>query len=215
MKLKTRTLLAIPCLAAFLAVSGAAAHASTINGSVWEGGSQYPNSLSPTAPAGPASATFTLSNAGDIFNLHGVSGSGTYTIGTFLTSGGDTVNFLSGAGVAGHSLDNTVFEFTGYLNLAAGSYTIHHDDGMFLSINGTQVISSGDPTASIPSTFVVGPGGTGFVPFQLLYAEVNGSPAVLSGPLGDLAQTPEPSSFVLLGSGLLGVAGLVRRRMGV
>ena len=211
MKLKTRVLFAIPCLAAFVAVTGAA-HASTINGSVWENATSVSQNLSPTPPSGTPSATFTLSSTGNVFNLD--SPPGPYTIGGFLRSGGDTVLFSNSA-VDGATLNNTVFEFTGYLDLAPGTYTIHHDDGMFLSINGVQVISSGAPTSSIPSSFTVGAGGTGFVPFQLLYAEVNGSPAVLSGNLGSLAQTPEPSSIVLLGSGLLGVAGLIRRRMGV
>lgn len=45
-----------------------------------------------------------------------------------------------------------------------------------------------------------------------LYVPVNGKS---NGPqwfLGNVAQTPEPSSLSLIGSGLLGIAGLIRKR---
>lgn len=215
MKLNTRFLLAIPCLAAFIAVTGTA-HANTINGSIWENATDVNHDLSATPPAGTPSATFTLSNSGsNIFNLS--SPPGPYTINGFLASGGDTVNYLTeaaGVNPSTDTLNDTVFEFYGFTDLASGTYTINHDDGMILYVNGVKVIDSGAPTSSIPSSFTVS-SDTGLVPFELLYAEVNGAPAVLSGPLGNLSQTPEPSSIILLGSGLLGVAGLVRRRMGV
>jgi hypothetical protein len=51
---------------------------------------------------------------------------------------------------------------------------------------------------------------SGVYNFQLYYDETNGPPAVLTGNLG---AAPEPSSFVLLRSGLIGAAGMLRRRM--
>jgi hypothetical protein len=80
---------------------------------------------------------------------------------------------------------------------------------MFLYVNGMPVISAGAPTAASTSSFVWN-SATGGYTFDLLYKEENGSPATLQT---NIAETPEPSSFVLLGSGLLGVAGMIRRRM--
>lgn len=209
MKLKQHFLLAIPCLVAFLAVTGSA-HASTFSGTVFENSTSFPNSLPATTAGLTPSATFSVD--GINFNSH--NGAGDYTIGGFLTSGGNTISNESAsfAGIAGDTLNNSIMEFTGYTNLVAGqTYNVTHDDGSILYINGLQVFNAGAPTAAKTSSFVASATGTFAV--DLLYAEVNGAPAVLTSNL--VATTPEPSSFVLLGSGLLGVAGLVRRRMGV
>jgi len=211
MKLNLRTLLAIPCLAAFLAVAGSA-HASTFTGSVWQNQAPFPASLpSNTSGLGAPAATFDIS--GINFNSNG---STDYTIGSFLTSGGNSVTNQSAgfAGLSGNTLNNTIFEFTGFTDLVAGqTYNVIHDDGAILYINGVAVINAGAPTAAETSTFVAAATGTFSV--DLLYAEVNGAPAVLTSDLVAATPTPEPSSIILLGSGLIGVAGLVRRRMGV
>jgi hypothetical protein len=209
MKLKTRFLLAIPCLAAFLAVTGAA-HASTFTGSVWENATAYPNSLPlNTSGLGTPSATFNV----DGINYNSSNTGDGYTVGGFLTSGGNIVTNASGlAAISGDTLNNTIFEFTGFTNLVAGqTYSVTHDDGAILYIDGVAVINAGAPTSAELSSFVASATGTFSV--DLLYAEVNGAPGVLTSDL--VATTPEPSSFILLGSGLIGVAGLVRRRMGV
>jgi hypothetical protein len=138
----------------------------------------------------------------------------TYSLSGFLTSGGDGLTYLTGSSHGVDSINNDVFEFTGTTTLVAGhTYTINHDDGMILFINGVKVIDSGNPTPSIPSSFIAASSGT--FSFDLLYAEVNGAPATLSGSIGSTAATPEPSSIVLLGSGLLAAAGAIRRRMTV
>lgn len=214
MKSALRALSVLSCAAAFLAFAPAAHADSIANGSVWEGATSYPNTLSTTAPSGTPTATFTVDAAsGNVFSFDGTGGS-SYTLAGFLTSGGDSLSFLTGASHAGDSINNAVFEFTGYVDLAPGTYTITHDDGMYLWVNGVLEINSGAPTAADASHFTITTD-TGFVPFELLYAEVNGAPAVLSGNLGNVAPTPEPSSFILLGSGLLAAAGVVRRRFNV
>jgi hypothetical protein len=215
-----RTLRAISmasCVAALLAIAPLA-HADTVSGSVWENASFFPNPLLPVPPAGTPSATFTLTTPGSASDFNFTSGTSndliinpTYSLSGFLTSGGDGLAYITGSSHGGDSINNDVFEFTGTTTLIAGqTYTINHDDGMILFINGVEVIDSGSPTASIPSSFIASASGT--FSFDLLYAEVNGAPATLSGSIGSTAITPEPSSIVLLGSGLLAAAGAIRRR---
>ena len=81
-------------LGAVLAVSvslAGIARADSVSGSVWENSTSYPNNLSTTPPAGTPSATFTLSSPTGVFNMNSNNGPNDYTLGGFLTSGGDTI----------------------------------------------------------------------------------------------------------------------------
>jgi len=197
MKFNFRSALALPCLAAVLAVTGFA-HAGLISGSVYN----TPGSLSSVQnpPTGPAIATFSV----DSINFFSPGGA-TYTVGGFLTPGGVTGLTPTQAAL---DLNNKELMFTGFVSLTAGqTITVTHDDGAILYLNGNIVIDSPGPTAPLASMYTVG--ATGVYSFDLLYAEVNGSPATLNFP----ANFPEPSTFMLMGTGLLGAAGAIRRRM--
>ena len=191
-------------LASLLALAFTAAHASTITGSVYST-APYPAPLDPSqTPTGTNFGSFSVNQ----INFFGgpLNSSPSYTVGGFLNSDG-SVATLS-AGLAGLYLNDKEFQFLGSNYFAAGTYSITHDDGIFLYLNGKQVISSGTPTSAKVDSFTVTT--AGMYSFDLLYAEVNGAPATLNFPA---ATTPEPSSFILLGSGLVSAAGLVRRRL--
>jgi hypothetical protein len=214
MKFSIRALSMISCMSALLAVGGTAYADPVATGAVWQNASSFPNPLPPnTSGLGSPAATFDVN--GINFNSNG---STDYTIGSFLTSGGNTVSNASGlSAISGNTMNDTVFEFKGFTDLIAGqTYEVTHDDGAILYLDGSSTnvlgVNSGNPTSAEESTFTVGT--TGLYSFDLLYAEVNGAPAVLTSDLAlASAPTPEPSSFILLGSGLLAAAGVVRRRL--
>lgn len=103
-----------------------------------------------------------------------------------------------------------------FLVSAAGAYTFNMltDDGATLYVNGRQTALN-DPiahaTKGITETIFLN---AGLNSFSLVYYEWNGTPEtlVLTLPEG-VTYTPEPSSLIMLGTGLLGAAGGLYRKM--
>lgn len=200
-------------LAALSVLAGGMASASTITGTVYST-APYPAPLNSSQTPGTIPGTTTYGSfTVDQINFYGgpMNSSPSYTVGGFLNSNGSVATLSPGLGSM--NLDNKEIQFMGSSYFAAGTYSITHDDGVFLYLNGSSMctVCSPLPTTANTDTFMIGT--SGMYSFDLLYAETNGAPAVLDFPT--MTATPEPSTFVLLGSGLMSVAGLVRRRMSV
>jgi hypothetical protein len=121
----------------------------------------------------------------------------------FLHSGGDTILDTGEIG-QNDPINNGLFYIAGFVDLTPGTYDIEHNGAMYFSYilngaNGPLLISSSDPTAGITTSSFTVRADTGSVYATLLYAD-------------STTATPEPSSFVLFGSGLLAAAGLALRR---
>ena len=175
---------------------------------------------SSTLAAGEATGTecATFSASAIDFSAGTVSGQPTnpYTLAGFLTGNGSvigSVTFLNGF-TGASSPNNALFVFTGTASFTNGqSFNVQHDDGTNMYVNGALVLGAPGPTPPIISSFTYS-GASGNLPFEFIFAECCGAPSVFATTLVPPTTVPEPGSLALFGSGLLGLYGVARRRMG-
>ena len=202
--MKIHKLVFISALVTLALVYGGMAQANTATGNLWhvpEATSQ--NAIPANVPAAPADVTF------DVFSPFNFSGSGV-TVGTWLGSSGAFNIVENTAGTLASLMDNgvvgTLLNFTGFVSVTNGQqFTVTHDDGLTLIIGGLDLGFSPLPTAPITSLATYN-GPTGNFPFQLVYAECCGGPAVLQVDL-PFQSVPEPATGLFLVTGILGLLG--------
>ncbi len=183
------------------------AHANTISGSLFhvpEATSQ--NAIPANVPGGTPDVTFDVNSP---FNFSGTS----VTVSAWLASSGAFNILQNTPGTLASLMDNgsvgTLVNFTGNVSVTNGqTFTVTHDDGLTLIIGGINLGFNPGPTAPV-TTLATYSGPTGNFPFQLVYGECCGGPAVLQVDL-PFAAVPGPIAgaglpgLILASGGLLG-----------
>lgn len=202
-----------------LLIGGVAAQAATTiaHGEFWDRASGLSTiaDAEATIAGGAPTATFT-STAIDYPN--GAAGHihDNTTLETFLGADGGSL-----VGTNTTNLTYSVFRFTGWLDLAAGTntFSVGSDDGFQLKVDGN-VLSSYNGNRPFQTTSVDADLGAGLKAFELIYWEnssytgvefrINGALAQFAAP-GATAPVPLPAGLPLLAGGL-GLFALAKRR---
>jgi len=188
------------------------AHATPITGTLWgTSESVAQNAIPANVPLTAPDVIFNV-NAPLDFNPLEI---GPQSVVEWLLSGGAFNITGSGAALsrpmAVPGSTGTIVQFFGFVTVTTGQmFAVTHDDGLTLLIGATNLGFDPGPTGPIMSTATyTGPSGT--FPFQLVYGECCGSPAVLQVDLPLQPQpVPEPATLTLIGTGFA-LAGLRRR----
>jgi len=193
------------------------ANALIINGEVWTGITDATNLVRTFDTSQDSTATF---NINGIFNFdtRSTGEPSPITYGDFLNGENDTniVTWLTGTNLNSTVMDTadnfagSFFQFTGTAYFDANEQ-ITHDDGVWItliSLSDGSIYQGGfdDPTA--PRTTDLG-NAAGNYAFTLNYIESNQLPAVLKMSVDPV---PEPTTMLLFGTGLLGLAAIGRRK---
>jgi len=160
--------------------------------------------------------TLALADSITDFEGFGTSGAGTATMSGTVTNGGSLDITTALTGVNGVATTGTISWSTGTLTGSGSSFT--YTGGTLTIMSGTQTLFSGTFSTSTPGTITVTPvsilisgvlangGGT-----ETITLKKSGAFTV-SADIG-VVTTPEPGTLGLIGTGLIGLAGIARRKL--
>jgi hypothetical protein len=204
-----KSLIATIAVLSFLVLAGGS-QASIIYGTVWENATAQSMNPSMGPPATPATSSFSVDVTDQISFDSRIGGVYAYqaTYDEFLNNpnwigtdiGGDKIDTYGGHG--------TFFKFTGSMFLENGkSFDVLHDDGFWLQI-GAYTFDYSAPVSPTLAT-ITWTHDSGIYSFVLNYGAYNSYPEVLI-TRGANFSVPEPGTMLLLGFGLIGLAGVRR-----
>ena len=154
-----------------------------------------PTGFAAASAAGVATTTISATSTVDTLNFN--SGA-TNTLGNFFATAALTppLSATQAALVMSNATNtNTTFirALETYNDQAGTTFTLTHDDGATIFVDGTMICGTPGPTNAVSQSCTL-PAGTGTHSLALYYEELFGAPAVLAAALPTETTVPEPAS---------------------